>query len=143
MGPSAELLERLLADDPYNQRRIFVLRCLHNAIFALRHEPHPRNDVISALREDVDPEIDIGISSAVLERDSQFERLCRNLKLVLPIAIRILRKHDDHESDQEVAADLISCIPTALQQPAKWEPEVEENSDEEFEQQDRRLVLRR
>ncbi|KAJ6187375.1 hypothetical protein N7519_002283 [Penicillium mononematosum] len=143
MSPESEFLERLLVNDPYNQRRIFVLRCLHDAIFHLLHEPHRRDDVISTLREEVAPEIDISISSAVLERDSQYERLCRNLEVSLPTAIRILSKHDDPETDQEVAADLISCIPTSLQQPARWEPEVEETSDEESGQHDRRLQLRR
>lgn len=70
-----------------------------------------------------------------------FERLCRNLELVVPISIRILRKHTDRESDEDVADDLISCIPTALQQPTQWDPDVEEISvEEEFE---RKNQLRR
>ncbi|KAI2717817.1 hypothetical protein CBS147332_4697 [Penicillium roqueforti] len=132
-------LERVLADDPYNERRIFVLSCLHDAIYYLRHGPHRRNDVISTLEEEIAGEIDISISSAVVERDPQFERLCRNLELVIPISIRILRKHNDRETDQGVADDLISCIPTVLQQPAQWDPDVEEISDEEeFERQNSR-----
>ncbi|KAJ5789718.1 uncharacterized protein N7518_006729 [Penicillium psychrosexuale] len=132
-------LERILADDPYNERRIFVLSCLHDAIYYLRHGPHRRNDVISTLEEEIAGEIDISISSAVVERDPQFERLCRNLELVIPISIRILRKHNDRETDQDVADDLISCIPTVLQQPAQWDPDVEEISDEEeFERQNSR-----
>ncbi|CDM33560.1 hypothetical protein DTO013E5_7412 [Penicillium roqueforti] len=132
-------LERVLADDPYNERRIFVLSCLHDAIYYLRHGPHRRNDVISTLEEEIAGEIDISISSAVVERDPQFERLCRNLELVIPISIRILRKHNDRETDQDVADDLISCIPTVLQQPAQWDPDVEEISDEEeFERQNSR-----
>ena len=132
-------LERVLADDPYNERRIFVLSCLHDAIYYLRHGPHRRNDVISTLEEEIAGEIDISISSAVVERDPQFERLCRNLELVIPISVRILRKHNDRETDQDIADDLISCIPTVLQQPAQWDPDVEEISDEEeFERQNSR-----
>ncbi|KGO71851.1 hypothetical protein PITC_025830 [Penicillium italicum] len=129
-------LERVLADDPYNERRIFVLSCVHDVIYYLRHGPHRRNDVISTLQEEILGEIGIAISSAVVERDPQFERLCRNLELVVPISIRILKKHHDRESDEDVAEDLISCIPTVLQQPAQWDPDVEEISDEEeFERQ--------
>ena len=132
-------LERVLADDPYNERRIFVLSCLHDAIYYLRHGPHRRNDVISTLEEEIAGEIDISISSAVVERDPQFERLCRNLELVIPISVRILRKHNDRGTDQDVADDLISCIPTVLQQPSQWDPDVEEISDEEeFERQNSR-----
>ncbi|KGO54979.1 hypothetical protein PEX1_099190 [Penicillium expansum] len=131
-------LERVLADDPYNERRIFVLSCVHDSIYYLRHGPHRRNDVISTLQEEILGEIGIAISSAVVERDPQFERLCRNLELVVPISIRILRKHNDRESDEDVADDLISCIPTVLQQPTQWDPEVEEISDEEeFERQNK------
>ncbi|KAJ5236328.1 hypothetical protein N7489_006419 [Penicillium chrysogenum] len=134
-----EWFERLLANDPYNQRRIAVLDSLHDAIFHLLHKPHRRDDVITCLREEVAAEMDISISSAVLERDSQYERLCRNLEVVLPTAIRILSKHNDRDTDEEVAADLISCIPTSLQQPVLWEAEVE---DSESGQHDRRLVRR-
>ncbi|EKV07783.1 hypothetical protein Pdw03_4280 [Penicillium digitatum] len=134
-------LEHVLADDPYNERRIFVLSCVHDAIYYLRHGPHRRNDVISTLQEEILGEIGLAISSAVVERDPQFERLCRNLELVVPISIRILRKHTDRESDEDVADDLISCIPTALQQPTQWDPDVEEISvEEEFE---RKNQLRR
>ncbi|CAG7941499.1 unnamed protein product [Penicillium nalgiovense] len=144
MSRGQAYLERVVVDDPYNERRIFVLTCLHDAIYFLRHEPNRRNDVLSSLREEVAAELDISISSAVLERDPQFERLCRNLVLVLPISIRILSKRNDHASDQDVADDLISCIPTVLQKPAQWDPEVEEVSDEEeFERQNRRLQHRR
>lgn len=128
-------LERLLANDPYNQRRIFVLSCLHDAIYFLRHGPHRRHDVISSLQEEVLGEISIGISSAVMERDAEFERLCRNLELVVPVSLRTLREYNDRESDEDVADDLINCIPTALQQPDQWEPEVEELSDGERSEQ--------
>ncbi|CAG8888572.1 unnamed protein product [Penicillium egyptiacum] len=139
-----EDLDRILADDPYNERRIFVLSCLHDAIYYLRHGPHRRNDVIASLQEEIAPEIDISISSAVLKRDTQFERLCRNLELVLPISIRILSQRNDRETDQDVAEELINCIPTALQQPTQWDPDVEESSEEEeFERQNRRRRRRR
>ncbi|KAJ6138053.1 hypothetical protein N7471_004539 [Penicillium samsonianum] len=142
--PRRRDLDRVLADDPYNERRIFVLSCLHDAIYYLRHGPHRRNDVIATLQEEIAGEIDIAITSAVVERDPQFERLCRNLELVLPISIRILRKHNDRETDQDVAEDLISCIPTVLQQPTQWDPDVEEISDEEeFDRQNRRRQHRR
>lgn len=142
--PRRRDLDRVLADDPYNERRIFVLSCLHDAIYYLRHGPHRRNDVIATLQEEIAGEIDIAITSAVVEHDPQFERLCRNLELVLPISIRILRKHNDRETDQDVAEDLISCIPTVLQQPTQWDPDVEEISDEEeFERQNRRRQHRR
>ncbi|KAJ5615809.1 hypothetical protein N7537_000923 [Penicillium hordei] len=132
-------LERLLANDPYNERRIFLLSCVHDAIYFLRHGPHRRHDVISSLQEEILGAISIGISSAVVEHDPQFERLCRNLELVAPISLRILRKYNDRESDEDVADDLISCIPTVLQQPTQWDPEVEEATGEErFEQQSRR-----
>ncbi|KAJ5960054.1 uncharacterized protein N7479_007204 [Penicillium vulpinum] len=131
-------LERLLADDPYNERRIFILTCVHDAIYYLRHGPHRRNDVIATL-EDNAAEMAIAISSAVVERDPQFERLCRNLELMLPVSIRILSKHNDRETDKDVADDLISCIPSILQQPMKWEPDAEDISDEdEFEEQNSR-----
>lgn len=142
--PRRRDLDRVLANDPYNERRIFVLSCLHDAIYYLRHGPHRRNDVIATLQEEIAGEIDIAITSAVVERDPQFERLCRNLELVIPISIRILRKHNDQETDQDVAEDLISCIPTVLQQPTQWDPDVEEISDEEeFERQNRRRRHRR
>lgn len=142
--PRRRDLDLVLADDPYNERRIFVLSCLHDAIYYLRHGPHRRNDVIATLQEEIAGEIDIAITSAVVERDPQFERLCRNLELVIPISIRILRKHNDQETDQDVAEDLISCIPTVLQQPTQWDPDVEEISDEEeFERQNRRRRHRR
>ncbi|KAF7520772.1 hypothetical protein PCG10_008993 [Penicillium crustosum] len=135
---SPDDFERLLANDPYNQRRIFVLRCVHDAIYFLRHGPHRRQDVISSLQEEVLGEISLGISSAVMEHDSQFERLCRNLELVVPVSLRTLRKYNDRESDEDVADDLINCIPTALQQPDRWAPEVEEFSDgEQSEKQSR------
>ncbi|KAJ9484717.1 hypothetical protein VN97_g8654 [Penicillium thymicola] len=124
-------IERLLANDPYNERRIFVLSCVHDAIYFLRHGPDRRHDVISSLQEEVLGAISVGISSAVVEHDVQFERLCRNLELIVPISLRILRRHNDRESDEDIADDLISCIPTALQQPDQWDPEVEEISDEE------------
>jgi hypothetical protein len=128
----------VLAQDPYNNRRIHVLQCVHDAIYYLRHGPHRRNDVLETL-EEIAGETSIGISSAVLERDHQFERLCRNLELLLPVAIRILNKHNDRETDRDVADDLISCIPTVLQKPDQWDPLVEEISDEEkFERQNKR-----
>lgn len=65
-------LEHVLADDPYNERRIFVLSCVHDAIYYLRHGPHRRNDVISTLQEEILGEIGLAISSAVVERDPQF-----------------------------------------------------------------------
>ncbi|KAJ5944487.1 hypothetical protein N7516_004655 [Penicillium verrucosum] len=130
-------MQQLLANDPYNERRIFVLSCLHDAIYFLRHGPDRRNDVISSLQEEVLGAISIGISSAVVEHDVLFERLCRNLELTVPIALRTLRRHNDRESDEDVADDLISCIPTTLQQPDQWDPQVEEISDEErFEQEE-------
>ncbi|KAJ5436113.1 hypothetical protein N7445_006998 [Penicillium cf. griseofulvum] len=134
-------LERILADDPYNERRIFTLSAVHDAIYYLRHEPHLRDDVIDTL-EEIAHEMGIGISSAVVERDPQFERLCRNLELMLPVLIRILSKHNDQETDRDVADDLISCIPSVLQQPKKWNPDVEEIPDEEaFEEQQRNRCL--
>ncbi|CAI7582200.1 unnamed protein product [Penicillium glandicola] len=123
-------LESLLVDDPYNQRRIFILSCVHDAIYYLRHGPHRRNDVIDTL-EEIDQEMALAIASAVVEHDPQFERLCRNLELILPVSVRILSKHNDRGTDKEVADDLISCIPSVLQQPKKWDPEVEEIYDEE------------
>ncbi|KAJ5774152.1 hypothetical protein N7457_009048 [Penicillium paradoxum] len=119
-----------LARDPYNDQRIHVLQCIHDAIYYLRHGPHRRNDVLDTLAE-VAGMTALSISSAVLEGDPQFERLCRNLELILPVSIRILNKHNDRQTDREVGDDLISCIPTVLQQPDQWNPEVEEISDEE------------
>ncbi|OQE47373.1 hypothetical protein PENCOP_c001G02491 [Penicillium coprophilum] len=131
-------IKRILADDPYNERRIFVLSCVHDAIYYLRHGPHRRNDVIATL-EKISDEMGIAISSSVVEHDPQFERLCRNLELMLPVLIRILNKHKDRVTDKDVADDLISCIPSVLQQPKKWNPDIEEISDEEeFEQEQRR-----
>ncbi|KAJ5514478.1 hypothetical protein N7463_004030 [Penicillium fimorum] len=128
-------IERVLADDPYNERRIFVLSCVHDAIYYLRHGPHRRNDVIATL-EEISDEMGVAISSVVLERDPQFERLCRNLELMLPALIRILNKYHDRGTDKEIADDLISCIPSVLQQPKQWNPDAEEISDEEgFEQE--------
>ncbi|KAJ5550807.1 hypothetical protein N7535_001253 [Penicillium sp. DV-2018c] len=137
------MLEHSLANDPYNRRRIHVLQCVHDAIYYLRHGPHRRNDVIETL-EEIAGEMSIGISSAVIERDHLFERLCRNFELLLPVAIRILNKHNDRETDRDVADDLISCIPTVLQKPERWDPRVEEIFDEEeFERQNRRRTRRR
>ncbi|CAI7638040.1 unnamed protein product [Penicillium palitans] len=135
-------LERLLENDPYNQRRIFVLSCLHDAVYFLRHGPHRRDDVISSLQEEVLGEISVGISSAVMERDAEFERLCRNLELVVPVALRTLRRYNDRESDADVADDIISCIPTSLQQPHRWDPEVKEVSDGEQSDRQRRREIK-
>ncbi|KAJ5467522.1 hypothetical protein N7475_005274 [Penicillium sp. IBT 31633x] len=119
-----------LAHDPYNERRINISESIHDAIYYLRHGPHRRNDVLATL-EEVAGELSIAISSSVLERDPQFERLCRNLELLLPVSIRLLSKHTDRGTDREVADDLISCIPTILQRPDQWNADVKAISDED------------
>ncbi|KAJ5863882.1 uncharacterized protein N7529_005798 [Penicillium soppii] len=119
-----------LNEDPHNLRRIDILKSLHNVIYHLRHLPHRRNEV-RAMLKDILAEMPTAFASSMTERDSLFGRCSSNLYLMVPVSLRLLWKHNDRDTDRDVAKDLIKCIPEELRQPKLFDPEVEEPSSEE------------
>lgn len=119
-----------LHEDHHSLGRYEILRKLHDVIYQLRHLPHRRNEVRATL-EDILAQMPGAFASSLSERDLVFGRCSSNLFLMLPVSLRLLRKHNDRESDRDVSKDLIKCIPEELRQPKLFDPEVEEPSSEE------------
>ncbi|CAI7663842.1 unnamed protein product [Penicillium bialowiezense] len=117
-----------LSQDPHNQRRMSIMATMHEVIYCLRNTPHRLNDIVDMLNG-VLRQLPSAISSSTRERDYEFEICARDLEDMIPRSLSLVQRSSSQEF-RGIAENLIGCIPRSLQQPARWDPEVEEAASE-------------
>ena len=117
-----------LNHDAYNKSRIVLLSGTHDVINWLRNAPHLRDDIVRTLN-DISERLLGAIAYAEKEQDIWLERCARNLYIMIPVSLRILRNSPRGTCEKDISEDLISCLPLNLRDPTQWEPQYEEPSD--------------